>query len=314
MRATLKYALLILTVFLVLALAGCRGGDEAATPAPAGPEAATQAPDLAYTQAAETIAAELTANAPAVTPTMAMAQAAPSATPTEEPLPPTSTPLPTDTPLPSDTPTPTDTATPTVTPTPAESPTPTLPPEPTWIPVYQDDFASMGQFWAKESSRDLNLRYAQGGYVITNNMVNDIVYSVRTDNYFNMRVDVNATPLAGPLEGYYGVICNFANGSNYYIMAVGVDGWYGIGVKKTRKLTWLKEGMDTMNIRTGGTTNQIRADCYQGLLVLWVNGVQIASVKDSTFSGGGAGLAVGTLKAPGLQVLFDDFKIFQPQQ
>jgi hypothetical protein len=315
MRANSKVVLSILTLLLVIASTGCLGGTPTTAPEPAQTEAATQAPDLAYTQAAQTIAAELTLNAPPATATPAAgAQAAPSVTPTEEPLPATSTPLPTNTPLPSDTPLPTDTSTPTITPTPAQSPTPTLPPQPTWLPVFQDDFATQGQFWAKESNRDMAMRYTQGGYVITNNMVDDIVYSAKTDTFSNARVEAVATPLDGPLDGYYGVICNFSNGSNYYLFAVGLDGWYGIGLKKARKLTWLKEGIDTNTIRTGNAANTIRGDCYQGMLVLWVNDVQLASVQDLTFSAGGVGLAAGTRKTPGVTVLFDDFKVFQPQQ
>src|SRR5512139_179339 len=74
---------------LVAFLGGCTSFIQTASPSPA--------PDELYTQAAETVIADLTLNAPAYTPTL------PPAFPTDTPILPTSTMLPTATFLPSPT-------------------------------------------------------------------------------------------------------------------------------------------------------------------------------------------------------------------
>jgi len=312
------------TILVVLVLSGCsvlRGSNKApaetAAPATTGEAAAGQTAlpteQLAYTQAAQTIVAELTQNAPAATPVRPEALAQPSSTPTEEPLPPTSTPKPTNTPLPSDTPLPTETPLPTDTATPAVPPTATLPPEPSWRLLSTDDF-SYG-FWPDEGSEGVRFRYTMGGYTILNRSEQTIVWATRSDQYAGVRIEVTGKRIAGPMDGYYGLVCNFANGGNYYFLGVGPDGWYGIGVQASNKMTWLIESVDTTGVvLTGGAPNVIRADCLNGALSLWVNGTLLATTKDNTFSGGAIGMGVGNRGTPGGEVLFDDFSVYQVEE
>jgi hypothetical protein len=289
---------------LLVLLTSCLGGAEETFTPPAGDQAATQVADLAYTQAAETIAAELTAEQP----TAEVAQL--SDTPTET-LPPTSTPLPTDTPAPTDTPLPTETPLPSVTATDTATPLPT---EPTFVLVYEDNFTA-SQGWPDVRSDGVNMRYGMGGYLITNDIVDDIAYATRRSQSANVRLEVDATKMSGPMDGYYGVICGFSNGGNYYVLAVGGDGWYGIGKKVSSRLTWMQQGQDSSGrIFTGNSLNRVRGDCVGGTLTLFANGHQLAQAKDSTFFGGSVGLAVGTHKDPGVEVVFDNFQLYVVQE
>lgn len=309
---------LTLVLLAALILSGCSVFNRQA-PAPAGSEAAPEASEAApeaaasedapalYTQAAETIMAELAQKAPA---TQAPAAPQPSNTPTEEPLPPTSTPRPTNTPLPSDTPLPSNTPLPTSTTTPQTPPTATLPPEPNWNLTLTDDFTNT--YWPHDNMESVRFRYTMGGYTILNRSEQTIVWSARDDQYAGVRLEVKAQKIAGPLDGYYGVVCGFSNGGNYYFLGVGANGWYGIGLQLSNKLTWLIEGMDiTGIIHTGNAPNVIRADCQNQSLTLWVNGTMLATVRDTTFSAGSVGMAVGNRNATGTEALFDDFSIYQ---
>jgi hypothetical protein len=220
-----------------------------------------------------------------------------STLPPSETLPPTSTPEPTTTPLPTETPT-------------AEfTPTATFTPEPQWSLVYQDEL--INGFWIVEKTDSFRLQYSYGGYLITNNIPKDIAYSVRNDSYGNVRVDVAAKRISGPLDGYYGIICNFANGGNYYFLGVGFDGWYGIGLKQTSQLRWLEEGYDqTGAVKMANLENQLRAECLTGKLTLWANGIELASVEDRTFTAGQVGLGVGNRDVEGSEVVFMDFMVY----
>ncbi len=289
-------AALLLATFV---LSGCIG--VGGQPAP------TQVADLEYTQAAETIAAELTQMAPQVSSTLqAEALASPTLPPTStfeptETLPPTSTSLPVDTPLP------TETA------TPVHTPTPTFTPEPVWKLIYQDDL--IRGFWNTDKTDSFRMQYSNGGYMITNKVPKDIVFSVRDEMFANVRVEVTGKRIAGPLDGYYGIICNFANGGNYYILGVGVDGWYGIGLKQTGKINFLQEGYDkTGAVRMAGVENQLRAECGLGKLTLWVNGIQLASVQDPTFTAGSIGVGVGNHDTVGTEIVFKDYMVYQQEQ
>jgi hypothetical protein len=301
MCARSRFTIFAVILILALTLAGCLGVEQT-TP--------LQTSDPQYTQAAQTLIAEMTQSVPMDMGTQAvvlaptsMAEILPSETPTEEPLPATSTPVPTKTPEPTSPPLPTETPTPETSPTPANTATPT------WNVVYEDDLKS--GVWLNEKNEDYRLQYSMGGYVITNNVISDIAYSVGADSYYDLQIEVTARRLEGPLDGYYGIICNFQNGMNYNFLGVGVDGWYGIGLKKTGQLKFLQEGMDQSGaVRTGNSENVLRAECSQGTLTLWANGIQLATTNDRTFTSGAVGLGVGNRKVPGTSVVFNYFKLF----
>lgn len=311
MPARSRLSVYAMILVLALILSGCLN---------LGPKTPTQTPDLQSTQAAETMVAEMTQKAPIPMGTQAvvsaptsLAQALPSVTPTVEPLPATSTPVPTEPLPPTSTPVPTDTPLPTETPTSAASPTPNATSTPSWKVVFEDDLKS--GVWIIGKSDDFRLQYTAGGYMITNKVEEDIAYSVREESYLDMQIEVTAHRIEGPYDGYYGIICNFQNGTNYYILAVGVDGWYGIGLKKQGQLKFLQEGVDQSGaVRTGSSENLLAAECAKGVLTLWANGIQLASVKDRTFTAGAIGLGVGNRKVSGTSVLFQNFKLFSLEQ
>jgi len=178
--------------------------------------------------------------------------------------------------------------------------------------VNTDDFTT-SKFWADERGGSYRLHYATGGYQITNEVVGDIIYSTRTETYGSVRVEATAQRISGPLDSYFGVVCNFLNGGNYYLFAVGPDGWYGIVKNQSSQTIILKEGMDTTGTFQAGTNPvTVRGDCYNGQLALWVNGVQMLTTRDLSFTGGSAGLGVGARKTSGVSVLFDNFSVYTP--
>jgi hypothetical protein len=187
----------------------------------------------------------------------------------------------------------------------------TYPPVPgsNWRYVMSDSLVK--GFWPEKTGRNMSMQYDMGGYLITNDTPETIVFSTRSETYHGVRVDVTGQRTAGPMNGYYGILCNFADGANYYILAVGTDGWYGIGRKSRGKLTFLAEGWDVGAVGTSGARNALRADCLPGSQTLWSNGRLLVTTNDLTFSGGAVGLGVGNRQTGGMQALFNDFAVFQ---
>jgi hypothetical protein len=285
----------IIMVLVLLVLTACLGNNPApATPMPS---------DVAFTQAAKTIVAELTRNAPTPTPTSAK----PSPTPTLETLPSTSTPLPTSTPAPTFPPPP-------VLPPPATAtPTPVTQSPEFYQLAFSDDFQKGYSGWYKQDSETLKFGFSYGGYSMENKTENAWKVSARVNQdmqFVDMRVEVTGYRMKGTLYGFYGVVCRFADLSHYYFLGVGSDGWYGIGKMKFSIPYMLVEGKNTRAVHTGNAPNHIVADCKEDLLSLTVNDVLVAVVQDLDFSAGSVGLIVGTREIPGYKVLFDDFKVY----
>ena len=267
-----------------------------------GPGNPTTVPDLAYTQAAQTIIAGLTENAPEKSSTPTSEAPTSTLAATQTPLA-TSTPLPTETPLPSPTSTPVPTAT--------EMPTAT---QVAGRLVYEDDF-SKESGWAQQQNDDWGMGYANGGYFIEVNITDAPIWSVRNQELEDVLLEVDASRSQGPASGYYGLVCRHLNGDNYYTLVVSDEGPFGIGiVEDGEKLRFLQEGIAPPEVlNPAGTPNRLRADCVGNTLTLYANGVKLAEVQDSTFDAGDSGLLARTSKETGLVVLFDNMVARSPE-
>lgn len=324
MSVEIRKSGLIVILLLAVVLSGCLGGGQPTEP----PSEVTEAPtgeateeptieatleptediDAAYTQAYQTLVAEMTLNAPPTnTPVVPDAPAAPAPThtftvaPTNTLLP---TPLPTNTPLPTDTPVPTNTLVPLAT----NTSLPVL--EPAFRLVFEDDF-SADTGWVTEYSDQVAMHFGMGGYVMQNKVVQDIVWSVRNTYLDNVRVEAIGHTLKGRRTDYYGVTCNFGNGSNYYAAVVGNDGSYGIARQLDGNLEFVKWELDQSGTVYTFSDNHIRADCMSNKIVMYVNGQRMMELENLTFTAGRAGFAVGTGDLAGHEVLFTYFAVYR---
>jgi serine/threonine-protein kinase len=240
----------------------------------------------------------MAANLPESTPT-------PTLIPTETPSP---TPAPTDTPAPTATPLPTETPLPTATPT-LE---PTLPP---LLTLFQDDFSNVDVAeWGQDRDADGIADYEQGGYRIWVNKVDWIFWSTAGMIFNDVRIEVDATKLAGPDSNEFGIICRYVDTDNFYFLTATSDGYYSISKYLAGEYYALTDEtfIATDYVNTGNASNHLRADCVGNTLSLYLNGQFIASATDSDFTSGDVGLMVGSYDVEGADVLFDDFYVYQP--
>jgi hypothetical protein len=130
----------------------------------------------------------------------------------------------------------------------------------------------------------------------------------------DVRVDVDVTKTAGPDDNYFGVICRYKDGSNFYILAISSDGYYGIIKVLDGSLSLL--GAEQMQpseaIQQGNAANHLSAECKGKTLSLSVNGQPLFTVEDGAFSSGDVGLEVTTRQAGGVDVLFTNFSVTKP--
>jgi hypothetical protein len=104
--------------------------------------------------------------------------------------------------------------------------------------------------------------------------------------------------------------------NNFYYFYISSDGYFGIGIDKagTKTIISSSDGNLTSDssINQGAATNQLRADCIGNTLSLYVNSTQVASVTDSSLTGGDVGLIAKTYTVAGTDILFDNFFVYKP--
>lgn len=183
--------------------------------------------------------------------------------------------------------------------------------------LFQDDFSDSNSGWDQSQNDSYFTDYVNGGYriyIIPEN------YSAFANPYQsfqnNVRVEVDATKVGGPDDNAFGVQCRYQDVDNFYFFYISSDGYVGIGINNagTKSIISNPDGnlVSDANIRQGAATNHIRVDCIGSSLTMYVNGVQIASATDSTFSGGDIGLMARSYSVGGTDILFTNFFVYKP--
>ncbi len=186
--------------------------------------------------------------------------------------------------------------------------------------LFSDDFSDPTTGWGEvHDSNGTLVDYDDGQYHIIVNYTTNFYWGVTGRVYPNdVRVEVDATPQAGtPEAAPFGIICRYSNQgniNNFYMLTISSNGYAVIIKIESNNMTILSEGLlsPSSAIRTGMSTNHLRADCIGSALTLYANGTEILSVTDSTFASGDVGLVAGTGDYIGTDILFDDFLVTQP--
>jgi hypothetical protein len=183
-------------------------------------------------------------------------------------------------------------------------------------PLLQDDFASGSGNWGTGTDADSSVEYANGGFQMLVFTPNYITWSSpNATDYQNVHIEVTARHNDANPTSTFGVICNEQGTSaSFYYFVITPSQEYAI-VEAT-------EGQDdvflTNNNQWGSSdlipenaaSYRIGADCANGTLALYVDGNQIASVSDASYTTGRVGLITWSgNEAPSADVTFDDFVV-----
>jgi hypothetical protein len=305
--------LMIILSFTLVLSACTMPATYATSPATTVPVDGASEPDLAYTAAAQTIAAQLTeialpfAGTP-LPPGTAEAIAA-LLTPTET-LPPTSTPLPPHTPLPSDTAVPTTPPPPTNTRLPSPSPTATLNDPgvvmgaPTWTdpfdqglnwPIYTDEHVQMALEDGQLVMTALNADKYEAWMIIPNLVLTDFYAEAKITHQECSGLD------------RYGLLARSSLDARLtYLFGFTCDGRYSLRIWNGADFTMLVEWKPSDAIFTDGQTNRLGFKAEGSKLSLYANGVLLEEVEDATFTEGSIGLFIGAVNTPGFTILVDE--------
>jgi hypothetical protein len=183
--------------------------------------------------------------------------------------------------------------------------------------LFQDDFSNTNSGWDRTHNEYGSTDYENGGYRIN---------VIQTDSFFfgnpyqsfqnDVSIEVDATKIGGPDDNSFGLQCRYQDVDNYYFFYISSDGYDGIGIDNagTKTIISSSDGnlVSDSNINQGAATNHIRADCIGSNLTLYVNGNQIATATDSTFTGGDIGLIAKSFSIAGTDIMFDNLFVYKP--
>lgn len=179
--------------------------------------------------------------------------------------------------------------------------------------LLEDDF-SRSDTWGTGTDADSSVEYLNESLNMFVNKDLWFVWSTPNDeDYENIHIEVTAKNASTDPAGAFGIICNLQiTGTSYYFAVTGA-GQYAIGRYTLVGDTLLTNGGEWGKsdlITSGAASYRIGADCGNGTLTLYVDGQQIDSVNDTTYTLGNVGLfAWSGEELDGTSVSFDDFVV-----
>ena len=169
--------------------------------------------------------------------------------------------------------------------------------------LFQDDFSDDQSGWGTASDANKLVKYTNNTLEVKVFKALDMVYSNQSDtDYQDVHIEVTADPNASDKNSYFGILCDQqVTGEAFYYVAVTPAGQYVIAKAAVAKddvyLTGGGDWKTSKLIPANASSYTVGMDCgSDGTLALYVNGKQIDSVSDTTYTKGHIGLFAATYK------------------
>ena len=185
--------------------------------------------------------------------------------------------------------------------------------QPTGDVILEDDFSSAQ--WGTGTDTDSSVEYVNDALQIIVYTKNYFVWSTPDDqDYENVHMEVTVTNNNTDPTTAFGFMCNQQTVSDsFYYFAVTAAGQYAIAKAAVGQPTDLFLTNDDKweysdAITPNSSSYRLGADCGNGTLTLYVDGQQVDSISDSTYTNGGVALFVWSgEESTTTNVTFDDF-------
>ena len=184
--------------------------------------------------------------------------------------------------------------------------------------ILEDDFSSTG--WGTGTDSDSSVEYANETLQMQVFTKAWFVWSTPNDNdYENIHMEVTAINNDTDPTTAFGIMCHQqVIDDSFYYFAITPAGQYAIAEASLAASDVFLTNEDKWEysdfIEKNADSYRIGADCGDGKLTLYVNGQQVASVTDDTYTSGGVALfAWSGEDVTSANVSFDDFLMTELQ-
>jgi hypothetical protein len=183
--------------------------------------------------------------------------------------------------------------------------------------LFKDDFSNSNSGWGEAEDDTAKREYRDGEYVFEIFETGWFIWNnPGEDGLANTHTTVTVSNVGDAEDPTFGVICNYVDDNAFYYMGIGPDGYYAI-VKvdgeddvflTSDENLWVQS--DDLTINAG--SYKLEALCGEdGTLTLMVDGKEIASVQDDTYTEGDIGLFALSFEQTPVEVHFDDLQVIE---
>jgi uncharacterized repeat protein (TIGR02543 family) len=182
--------------------------------------------------------------------------------------------------------------------------------------LFSDDFSDENSGWVTYDEYDGLVAYLSGCLYIKDYTAQEGTMFGESQRYFtDFILEVETWLVDGTDYNWHIVGCRFSDEDNYYTFGISADGYYGIAKCVDAEQTFFVGPTYSSYINQGvGAVNLIHIECIGSSLSLSVNGHVLATVTDTTFTGGDIALAANAQADTFTEVAFDNIMVTKPSE
>jgi len=157
------------------------------------------------------------------------------------------------------------------------------------------------------------------GFVVENGKIKGNATGLLTawtfagQSFKDIKIEVDVGKISGTDINQVGVVCNATDNRHFYAFVIGTDQTYMIWKQKGDSDEALVDWSNSLIINKGNGENHLTAICNGGNLTLLVNGVELVSVYDTSYTQGDVGIIIGSFEENiSVSAYFDNFNVSKP--
>lgn len=179
-------------------------------------------------------------------------------------------------------------------------------------PLINDDFSADTLTWAYNYDGDTASYLRDGALHVSVDTDNAVAWADADVSLSDFLAEVTLYQYTEPLPGDGGIIFRYVDSDNFYYFAVNDQGQYRFDALIDDEWEALIDWTDSDLIEVGdGAENLVGVMAVGPQLTFIINDEIVDEIEDDTFSSGGVALAAGSRDTPGVDMVFDDFGIWQ---
>ena len=174
--------------------------------------------------------------------------------------------------------------------------------------LFKDNFSKSDSGWCVDKDNTSALDYIDGEYVFTVQSTNWFVWCNPGQTFDDIHVETTAKNVSGSDDTIFGLVCHYQQSDDFYYLGITSQGLYTIRLYLNGKDQVLAEDQSA-SITPNADSYLLGADCGNGSFTLYVDGQQIATASDDTYTSGDIGLFTWSGENVPAEIHYDDIAV-----
>lgn len=181
-------------------------------------------------------------------------------------------------------------------------------PAPRGALLWEDDFSQ--KRWEVYEDKDHHKGYVEEQYFILVEGEEYDFWTTAGETFADFILEIETQQRGGPDDNDYGVILRYQDDGNFYYFKISGDGYYTFGKLIDNELFDIIRWQESEAIHLGSSRNNLRVEVVDENFSFYINDELVDTAIDSDFAQGDVGVVAGTYQTSGVDIAFDDLKVW----